>query len=53
MTPLARSWDIQLNVRNAFNRDGLLVQRALTTGEPAVFTIQEPRTFILTNTFSF
>jgi outer membrane receptor protein involved in Fe transport len=46
-------WDIQLNVRNALNRDGLLVQRALTTGEPAVFTIQEPRTLILTNTISF
>ena len=47
------NWRIQLNVRNVLNRDGLLVQRTLTDGTGAVYTVQDPRSFILTNTFSF
>ena len=46
-------WRVQLNVRNVLNRDGLLVQRVLTDGTGAIYTVQEPRSFILTNTFSF
>jgi hypothetical protein len=46
-------WRVQLNVRNVLNRDDLLVQRVLTDGTGAIFTVQEPRAFILTNTFSF
>ena len=46
-------WRTQLNIRNVLNRDDLLVQRALSTGQGAIFTPQEPRSFILTNTFSF
>ncbi len=46
-------WRTQLNIRNALNRDDLLVQRAMSTGQGAIFTPQQPRSFILTNTFSF
>jgi hypothetical protein len=46
-------WRVQLNVRNVLNRDGLLVQRTMTDGTGINFTPQEPRAFILTNTFSF
>ena len=46
-------WRVQLNVRNLFNRDGLLMQRALSNGAGAIFTAQEPRALILTNTFRF
>lgn len=47
------SWDIQVNIRNLFDNTDLLVQRADSAGVGRVFTIQEPRTFILTNTLSF
>jgi hypothetical protein len=47
------NWRLQINVRNVLNRNDLLVQRALTTGEGAVFTVQDPRSVIITNTFSF
>jgi len=47
------TWDVQLNIRNVLDRNELLVQRALTDGQPAVFMLQAPRAFILTNTFSF
>lgn len=47
------NWRVQLNVRNAFNKDDPLVQRALTDGTGAIFTAQQPRLFILTNSFDF
>lgn len=47
------SWRVQLNVRNALNRDAPLVQRALTDGTGAIYTAQQPRLFILTNSFDF
>ncbi len=47
------TYRVQLNVRNVLDRDGLLVQRALTTGEGAIYTAQQPRLFILTNTVGF
>ncbi len=47
------NWRVQLNIRNVLNRDGLLMQRALSNGSGAIYTAQEPRSFILTNTFSF
>jgi outer membrane receptor protein involved in Fe transport len=47
------SWRVQLNVRNAFNKDDPLVQRALSDGTGAIYTAQAPRLFILTNSFSF
>lgn len=57
-------WRLQLNVRNVLNKDGLLVQRALNdgvdfngtpilSGSGAIYTAQQPRAFILTNTFTF
>lgn len=46
-------WRVQLNVRNVLDRDDPLVQRALTDGTGAIYTAQQPRLFILTNTFSF
>lgn len=46
-------WRVQLNVRNALNRDAPLVQRALTDGTGAIYTAQPPRLFILTNSFDF
>lgn len=47
------TWDIQLNVRNVLNKDDPLAQRALSTGQPVVYSLPAPRTFILTNTISF
>ena len=46
-------WRVQLNVRNVLGDDGLIMQRALSDGTGAMYTVQTPRTFILTNTFSF
>lgn len=46
-------WRVQLNIRNLLDRDDLLVQRVSTDGVGVNFTPQEPRAFILTNTFSF
>ncbi|HUR59276.1 MAG TPA: hypothetical protein VM029_16290 [Opitutaceae bacterium] len=46
-------WRVQLNVRNLLNDDDLLVQRALSTGIGAIYTSQQPRSFILTNSFEF
>lgn len=46
-------WRVQLNVRNVLNNVDLLVQRTSTDGVGVNFTPQEPRSFILTNTFSF
>ena len=47
------AWRLQLNVRNALNRDDPLVQRALTDGTGAIYAAQKPRLFILTNAFEF
>lgn len=47
------SWRVQLNIRNALNRDDPLVQRALTDGSGAIYSAQQPRLFILTNSFDF
>ncbi len=46
-------WTVQLNIRNALNSDKIIVQQLLSTGAVDKFTIQAPRSFILTNTFSF
>jgi hypothetical protein len=47
------AWRVQLNIRNLFDDVDRRAQRTLSTGEVAVFTIPEARTFILTNTFTF
>ena len=47
------TWRVQLNIRNLFNNVERRGQATTSTGEIAVFTIPEKRTFILTNTFSF
>lgn len=46
-------WSVQLNIRNVLDSDKRIIQQLLSTGAVAKFTIQEPRSFILTNTFSF
>jgi outer membrane receptor protein involved in Fe transport len=47
-------WRAQLNVRNLFDNQDPIAQRAnLTTGATAIYTVPEGRSFILTNTFSF
>jgi len=46
-------WQLQLNVRNLFANTKRIPQRILSDASVAVFTLPEPRTFILTNTFSF
>lgn len=46
-------WRTQVNVRNLLDRDTLLVQRVSTDGVGVNFTPQEPRSVILTNSFSF
>jgi hypothetical protein len=43
----------QLNVRNAFTKDKLIVVTAEPDGTPAGYKIPEPRTFTLTNTVEF
>jgi iron complex outermembrane recepter protein len=48
------NWRIQLNIRNVFDSDDRLDQRAnLDAGYVTVYAVPEPRSFILTNTFSF
>ena len=47
------AWRVQLNIRNLFNDVDRRAQRTMSTGEVAVFTIPEARTFIFTNTFTF
>ncbi len=46
-------WRVQLNVRNVLGNDDPILQRALTTGEGAIYMMPEPRTFILSNSFIF
>ncbi len=48
------NWRIQLNIRNVFDNDDPLEQRAhLEAGYTTVYAVPEPRSFILTNTFTF
>ncbi len=47
------TWKVQLNIRNVLDDDGLLGQRANTDGDVTVYTVPQPRRFILTNTFEF
>lgn len=47
------TWRVQLNVRNVLDVDDPVVQLALSDGTGAIYTLPEPRVFILTNTFSF
>lgn len=46
-------WRVQANVRNAFANDKLTKVTAEPDGSSAAYRIPEPRTFTLTNTFSF
>lgn len=48
------NWRVQLNVRNLFDDRDPMAQRAnITYGYTSVYTLPEPRSFILTNTFTF
>jgi outer membrane receptor for monomeric catechols len=47
------AWRVQLNIRNLFDNRDRIPQRVLSTGELAIFTLPDERTFILTNSFSF
>ena len=48
------NWRVQLNVRNLFDDQDPMAQRAnITAGFVTVYAVPEPRSFILTNTFSF
>ncbi len=47
-------WRIQLNIRNLFDQQDPIGQRAnLATGAVSIYTVPEPRSFILANTFTF
>lgn len=47
-------WKVQLNIRNLFDDTDVVPQRAnLTDGFVTIYRLQQPRSFILTNTFSF
>lgn len=47
-------WRVQLNVRNLFDDQDPMAQRAnIALGTTTVYNVPDPRTFILTNTFSF
>lgn len=49
-----RSWRVQLNVRNVFDNQDPVSQRAnLEQGFISVYSVPEPRSFILTNTITF
>lgn len=48
------NWRVQLNIRNLFDDQDPFSQRAnLGQGFVTTYTVPEPRSFILTNTFSF
>ena len=48
------NWRVQLNIRNALDDQDPLTQRAnISAGFVTVYAVPEPRSFILTNTFSF
>jgi outer membrane receptor protein involved in Fe transport len=44
---------VQLNVRNLFDDDEPIAQRANTSGDVTILTLPQPRTFVLTTTFAF
>ncbi|MBK9989706.1 MAG: TonB-dependent receptor [Verrucomicrobia bacterium] len=46
-------WRIQFNVRNVFAKDELIPNTIQPNGEVATYRIPEPRTYTLTNTFTF
>jgi len=46
-------WRIQLNVRNVFGKNELIPNSIQPDGSIATYRIAEPRTFTLTNTFTF
>ena len=46
-------WRVQLNIRNLFDDIERRAQGTTSTGEVAVFSIPDKRTFILTNSFTF
>jgi hypothetical protein len=46
-------WLVQLNIRNVLDRDEPVVVQSYSTGEPAFYRSTEPRTFVLTSTFTF
>jgi hypothetical protein len=48
------NWRAQLNIRNVFDHQDRMSQRAnISAGFVSVYAVPEPRSFILTNTFSF
>ncbi len=48
------NWRVQLNIRNLLDKRGRMEQRAnVAAGYTTVYAVPEPRSFILTNTFSF
>jgi outer membrane receptor protein involved in Fe transport len=46
-------WRVQLNVRNLFDDDSLLIRDVYSDGSPRQINVAKPRLFILTNTFSY
>jgi outer membrane receptor protein involved in Fe transport len=47
------TWKVQFNIRNLFDDDDIIPQRANTSGDVTIATIPQPRTFILSTTFSY
>lgn len=48
------NWRVQLNIRNVLDDQDPMTQRAnITAGFVTVYAVPEPRSFILTSTFSF
>lgn len=47
------NWSIQLNIRNLFDNDDILLTLADTSGAPKRYRFQEPREWVITSTFSF
>ena len=48
------NWRVQLNIRNVFDDQDPMKQRAnISAGFVTVYAVPEPRSFILTNTFTF
>ncbi len=48
------TWELQLNVNNLTGEDDLITNSTqVATGAPRTYRYQDPRLFILTNTFSF
>ena len=47
------NWRVQLNIRNLLDAQSHIDQQAISTGQIVKYYLHEPRTFILTNTFSF